>query len=139
METLSLISIYCGGLLSFFMGVFHTQFFKIFKWEKVFNNISAIDKNIFYTLHIALLLLFFGISAVSLTYAEELSSASGLAFGIILINSLFWLWRTFWQIFYFKPDKNSKRLYLHYTLILYFSLLFIAYALPVVLKIISNC
>ena len=138
MESLSLISIYCGGLLSFFMGVFHTQFFKIFKWEKAFNNISVTDKNIFYTLHIALLLLFFGIAAVSLIYAEDLSSASGLAFGINLINSLFWLWRTIWQILYFTPDKKAKLLYLHYILILYFSLLFIAYALPVVLKIISN-
>jgi hypothetical protein len=139
METLSLISIYCGGLLTFFMGIFHTQFFKIFKWEKVFNNISVIDKNIFYTLNIALLLLFFGIASVSLIYAEDLSSASGPALGIILINSLFWLWRTIWQILYFTPDKKSKRLYLHYILILYFSLLFITYTLPVVLKIISNC
>lgn len=106
METLSLISIYCGGLLTFFMGIFHTQFFKIFKWQKVFNNIPEIDKKIFYTLNIALLLLFFGIAFVSLIYAEDLSSASGPALGIILINSLFWLWRTIWQILYFTPDKK---------------------------------
>jgi hypothetical protein len=136
MEILSLISIYCGGVLSLLMGIFHTQFFKLFKWKKELEKISETNKNIIYTIHIALLLLFFGIAVISLLYAKELSLCIGISFCINLMYAVFWLWRTIWQISYFKPDKNSKLLPLHYILIVYFSLLFFTYVLPVILKLV---
>ena len=135
METLSLISIYCGGALTFLMGIFHTRFFKLFKWKKELGKITEANKNIFYTIHIALLLLFFEIAALSLFYAKEVSLGIGISFGINLLCAVFWLWRAIWQILYFKPDKNSKLLPLHYILIVYFSLLCIAYALPDIIKL----
>jgi hypothetical protein len=136
MENLSLISIYCGGVLSLLMGIFHTQYYKLFKWKKEFDKITETNKNILYTIHIALLLLFFGIAVVSLLNAKELSLCVGISFGINLMYAMFWLWRTIWQILYFKPDKNSKLLPLHYILIAYFSLLLFTYLLPIILKLV---
>ena len=137
METVSLISIYCGGVLSLLMGIFHTKFSKLFKWKKEFEKVTETNKNIVYTLNIALLLLFFGIAILSILFAKELSLCEGISFGLTLMYAIFWLWRTIWQILYFKPDKNSKLLPLHFGLIVYFALLFIAYILPVMLKIIK--
>ncbi len=135
METLGLISIYCGGALSLIMGVFHTRFYKLFKWKKEYERITAANKRIFHTIHLALLLLFFGIAALSLFYAKELSLGIGVSFGMNLLCAIFWLWRAIWQIVYFKPDKSSKLLPLHYLLTGYFFLAFIAYAIPDILKL----
>jgi hypothetical protein len=132
MENISLICIYCGGVLSIFMGIFHTQFSRLFKWKREFEKVSDTNRKIIYTVNIALLLLFFGIAVVSLFYAKELSLCSGISFGINLMIAVFWLWRTVWQIFYFKMKKNNP---LHFVLIGYFALLFLSYAFPVMLKV----
>lgn len=132
--SISLVSIYIGGSLSLLMAIFHTQFFKIFRWKIDFRKISETNKKIFYTIHVALFLLFFGVSYISFVYAVPLSNSIGLAFGINLIFSLLWLWRAIWQIIYFKPDKKSKFLIMHFILIIIFFILFISYALPIVLK-----
>jgi len=129
---ISLISIFTGGVLSFLMAVFHTQFFKIFNWKIAFDKISTGNKKVFYTIHIALLLIFLGFSFISFFYANELSSCKGLALGVNIIISLFWLWRTIWQLVYFKPDKNNKFVLMHYILIGIFFLLFISYSIPIV-------
>jgi hypothetical protein len=134
MKTMSLISIYCGGALSLFMGIFHTRFYKLFKWEKEYERVTAANRRIFYTIHVALLLLFFGMAALSLLYARELSLGAGISFGVDLLCAAFWLWRAVWQALYFKPEKSSRLLILHHALTGCFFLLFIAYALPVVMQ-----
>lgn len=125
---LSLISIYLGGVLTILMAIFHSRFFKLFKWDIEYRNITAVNKKIFYTIHLALLFLFFGIGLLTLIYARILSECTGISFGINLIISIFWLWRAVWQIFYFKGKT------LHYVLIIYFFLLFAAYLIPVLIK-----
>ena len=126
----SLISIYSGGVLTIFMAIFHTQFYKLFKWDIDYKSITAINKKIFYTIHLALLLLFFGLGFLTVFYAQELSLCVGISFGINLIISIFWLWRAIWQIIYFTGKI------MHYVLIAYFFLLFIAYLIPIVLKLV---
>jgi hypothetical protein len=66
---------------------------------------------------------------------RELAGVTGLSFGVVLLYSLFWLWRTIWQIFYFKYPEGVKKPALQYILILIFSLLFISYLVPVIMKI----
>jgi len=126
----SLISIYSGGVLTIFMAIFHTQFYKLFKWDTDYKNITAINKKIFYTIHLALLLLFFGLGFLTVFYAQELSLCVGISFGINLIISIFWLWRAIWQIIYF----NGK--IMHYVLIGFFFLLFLTYLIPLVIKLV---
>lgn len=134
------ILIIIGGILSLFIGIFHTRFYKLFTWGIEFEKIGLTNNKIFYTIHIALLLFFFIFSVVSFVYFDELSRGEGVAFGIMLLYSLFWLWRTLWQIFYFKPSNNRrlrKLYYMHYLLIVWFFLLFIVYFIPVVIKLMN--
>jgi hypothetical protein len=126
--TINEISIYTGGILSLFMALFHTQFYRLFKWEKAFDKISRPNSLIIYTVHMALLLIFFLFAALSLFYANEMSRSTGLAFGLNLGYALFWIWRCAWQIFYFQTLKGR----LHYILILYFFLLAVCYIIPVI-------
>ena len=94
-----------------------------------------------YTIHLALLLIFLIFGLISFIYVDELAKCEGLAFGICLGYSLFWLWRSIWQISYFKLPKNvpvsKKGLGIYYSLVTSFTLLFIAYLIPILMKIIA--
>lgn len=129
---ISLISIYFGGFLTLLMAFFHTRFYKLFKWEHDYTSISEINKKIFYTIHLALYLLFFGFSIITILNAEELSKCNGIAFYLNLLLALFWFWRFVWQIIYFKGKI------MHFVLIVYFFLLFISYLIPILIKYFFN-
>lgn len=128
---IQLVSIYTGGILSLLMVIFHVQFPTIFKWKIDFRHASAANKKILYTMHAALFLLFSGYAFVSLVYTRELAASNGLALGINLSYALFWLWRTIWQIAYFKPEKKGRFRTMHAILIIIFFILFISYSLPI--------
>lgn len=130
---LSLVCIYVGGTLSLLMAIFHSRFYKLFKWNIELRKISLANQRILYTVHLALLLLLLVFVLISFAFAEELSECEGLACGISLSYSLFWLWRTGWQIGYFKGKKKGRNKSLHISLIIVFALLFIVYLLPVLL------
>jgi cytochrome b561 len=140
---ISKISVIIGGIFSLLMVIFHTQFYKLFNWKEDFGKISARNQRIFYTIHIALYLFFIIFAILSFVYTDELSQCRGLAFGIMLGYALFWLWRTVWQVIYFKPPKTrkdkdaGKLLFLHYLLIIIFLILFLAYGIPVVISLSS--
>ena len=140
---ISKISVIIGGIFSLLMVIFHTQFYKLFNWQEDFGKVSARNQRIFYTIHIALYLFFIIFAILSFVYIDELSQCSGLSFGVMLGYSLFWLWRTVWQIIYFKSrktrkDKGARKLlFLHYLLIVIFLILFLAYSIPVVIKLSS--
>lgn len=135
MADTALISIYIGGIMTFFMALFHSGFYRIFKWEDEFRRIRELNSNIFYTIHIALLLIFFSFSFLTLIYAEELSSCTGISVAINLLLSLFWIWRTAWQVYYFRPSGKMKHSLLHYILTVYFALLSFSYIVPLILKL----
>ena len=126
----SLISIYTGGILTIGMAIFHTRFYRLFRWNEEYEKLSEVNRRIFYTIHIFLLLIFLVIGILSLIYASTLSQCLGIALGFNLFISLFWLMRIVWQIIYFKGKA------MHYLLIVYFFLLFASYAIPVAIKII---
>ncbi len=137
---ISKICIMIGGILSLLMALFHTKFYKLFNWKKDFEKISNANQKIFYTIHLALLLLFLVFSFISFAYTTELSQCSGLACGITISYSLFWLWRTIWQIIYFRPPKNQKAgkmIFLHYLLIIVFGILFVVYLVPFIFSHLS--
>lgn len=136
--TIAQICIFIGAILSLSMAAFHSRFYRMFYWRRDFRNISQPNKRILYTIHIALLLLFVVFALLSFVYIDELSQPQGLALGITCLYALFWLWRTIWQIAYFRPPKGSdakKMPFIHYFLIAISALLFIAYGIPVALKL----
>jgi hypothetical protein len=127
---IALISIYTGGILTLLVATFHVRFSELFKWKSDFRSVSVLNKKISHTIHLALLLIFYLFGLLSLIYARELSECNGISFGLNLMISAFWLWRTAWQIYYFKGKA------MHYALIAIFSLLFIAYSVPLIFKLI---
>ena len=135
---LSQYCVFTGGLLTILMGMFHTRFYKLFLWHDEFTRISERSQNIVYTIHLALLLMFFGFGAFTLFYYRLLAEAQGISLGILIVLTLFWLWRAVWQVSYFKPSKNRrlrKFLIMHYVLVVWFILLFTAYLIPVMIKL----
>jgi len=127
-----------GGILSLLMVIFHSRFYRLFDWGKEFKNITLRNQRIFYTIHIALMLLFLAFAVLSFIYVDELSQATGLALGVTGVYSVFWLWRAVWQIFYFRlPKKSGVRNmpFLHYVLIAIFILLFIVYLVPIIARV----
>lgn len=133
MET-GLISIYVGGVLTLFLAIFHTRFYKLFQWKKEYQHIALLNKRVFYTVHVALFLLFFLFAFISLVYAQELGRSEGLAFGVDIGFSAFWLWRALWQIYYFPSAKDKRPAPIWYVMLFSFFVLFIAYLIPVLLK-----
>ena len=137
---ISQIFIFTGGLLHLCMGIFHTRFYSMFGWKDVFGKIDKSQQRIFYTIHQALLLLFFLTGILSIIFSGELAKASGSVLPILIAFVLFWLWRGVWQLAYFKIPK-SKRFHQfrkrHYFLTLCFFLLALAYLGPVVFSIVK--
>lgn len=132
-----LICIYSGGVLTLLMAILHTSYYKIFNWKTEFKNISIANARIFYTLHIALLLMFFIIAAISIVYANELSRSTGLANGINILLAAFWIWRLIWQFIYFKKQKGQKSHPIAIVLFAMFLLLAISYSIPFTFKLLN--
>ena len=136
---MSLICIYIGGIMSLLGAIFHTQFYKQLGWEEEFQKVSPLNQRVFYTINVALYLLFFLFGSISIIYAEELSQCNGLAFGLVLLYSLFWLWRLVWQFTYFQSyfrKIGEKIPAIDYVLVVFLIITFLAYFTPVFLKII---
>lgn len=134
---ISLICIYSGGVLTLIMAILHTRYYKIFNWETEFKNISIVHARIFYTLHIALLLMFFIIGSVSIIYVDELSRSMGLANGINILLAAFWVWRLIWQFVYFKKQKGQKSHTIAIVLSAMFLLLAISYSTPFIAQLLN--
>ena len=83
-------AIVVGGILSLLMGVFHLRFYALFGWHREFEALSARSRRIVFTIHLGLLLLFFGLGALTLTFSDALAGASGLARGVDLVLAAFW-------------------------------------------------
>ncbi|MEN6348737.1 MAG: hypothetical protein ABFD08_04975 [Syntrophomonas sp.] len=128
-------SVIFGGILTFLMFVFHTRFYKMFGWQQELSNLTLANQRILYTIHIALLILFLAFSLISLIFYRELSQPVGLAAGMLFVISAFWIWRTVWQVFYFKvPPGTPSVPVMNYALIAVFALLAAAYILPLILQ-----
>jgi len=127
---MALISIYIGGILTLLMALIHTRYYKLFRWKAEFRRISELSSRVFYTIHLALLLVFFVLGILTLAYAEFLSKCEGMALGFNLLVALLWLWRAIWQIFYFKSKE-----FIHFLFMIHFALTSIAYLIPVLIKL----
>jgi hypothetical protein len=122
-----------GGVLSLVMVWFHRGFYTLFGWRREFEKISPLNAKILYTIHVALLLLLLAFGLLSLLYFKELARAEGLAGGVTLSYSLFWFWRTMWQVVYFRPPRSNagKRPVMHYVLSVLFATLCVLYFVPI--------
>lgn len=78
---------------------------QMLEWDTALQNVPPLIRQMFWTYagYILGLNLFFGV--VSILYAGELLSGSGLAMALTLLIALYWLARLFIQFFYF--DKRN--------------------------------
>ncbi len=138
---LTQISILAGGVLTLLLTVFHIRFPKVFRWDLSLRRVDPATKKILFTIHIALYLLFIVFGLLSLAYSMELGRCEGVAGAMVALYALFWLWRMLWQVFYFRfkqgEEPAKKRPALGYMMIALFFLLFVAYALPVLIKMLT--
>jgi hypothetical protein len=125
-----------GGIsLIIFLG--HTPFYRILRWKRDLAGISPLNARILMPIHIATTILLFSPGVLTIRYSSQLSQPTEIASAICFTLSLFWGWRLNWQIIYFKPSKiphDNKLLFLHYSLIVMFSVLVIAYAAPLIAR-----
>jgi len=126
------MSIYIGGTLTILMALAHTRFYKMFKWHKDFARITELNSSIFYSIHVALYLLFFALGLITLFYAEELSHSTGLAEGVNVFLAFFWLWRFIWQVIYFRKDGKMVISLPGIAFLIAFFLLFLSYFIPLI-------
>jgi len=131
--TINEIFILLGGTLTLLMALFHTRFYTLFSWGADFKKMTEQNRRIIYTIHIALLLLFFALGAISLFSYQELARAQKFTQIFLLATALFWFWRAVWQLFYFKPSRNrkmKKMIWMHYILTIWFFTLCLLYLIP---------
>ncbi len=133
-------SIVAGGILMLVVGIAHLFFYRIFGWREAFPRVRVLDAKVFYTLHVALMLLGLVLAYVSLRYPEELSRGAGLGGTLAALLAAFWLWRLAWQVVYFRPRRLQLRLrwvVLHYGWIALFALLAVAYSAPIAARLLG--
>jgi len=131
---LSKICIIIGGILTLLLAIFHSRFYALFNWKDEFKNVSKPNQRIFFTINMALVILFSLFSIFTFVYSTELAQPHAIGIGILIIFSIFWGWRTIWQIFYFRIPKEinflDKRLFMHYIMIFVYSILTLCYCIP---------
>ncbi len=127
-------SIVVGGILMLVVGIAHMFFYRIFDWREAFAKVRVLDAKVFYTLHVALMLLGLVLAYVSLRYSDEISRGAGLGGTICALLAAFWLWRLAWQVVYFRPRRlqvGGRWVMFHYGWIVLFVMLTVAYSGPI--------
>jgi hypothetical protein len=133
-------SIVTGGILMLVVGVAHLFFHRIFTWRDAFARVRALDAKVFYTLHVALILLAAVLGFVSVRHSDELSRGAGLGGTITALLAAFWLWRLAWQVVYFRPRRlnlGGKWVMFHYGWVGLFAMLTVAYSIPIAARLLG--
>lgn len=126
-----------GGILSLVMAVLHLRLPTLLRWPESLTDLSAGHGRIIATLNAALTLLFLIFGIITLVYAGELATATGLAGGLTIALAIFWLWRLVWQLGVFSPRSEDSLMsgITFFWLVGCFALLTVCYALPVILRL----
>ena len=127
------VAIKIGGILSALVGIGHCIFYRGFGWREDFEKIRLLTAQVLYTIHLFLIPMFFFFAYASLFHTSELAGGSPLGIAVSTFYALFWFFRLFWQLVYFKPAQITgfeKLLPLHYFLMVCFVVLTAAYAVP---------
>ncbi|MCF6279420.1 MAG: hypothetical protein L3J14_03650 [Flavobacteriaceae bacterium] len=99
METTTII--YICGFYNILLAIFHTLFWKIFKWNETLDKGTKATKIITQIMNIQLIYLFLFMAFIYLFYAEELLK-SKIGNAILIGYAGFWIVRFFQQFIFLK-------------------------------------
>ena len=117
----------CAGY-SIFFALFHSGFWKMFKWKDDLKNLHTDNKAVMQTLNVHLIYYLLFVAFICIAFpAELMSTAMGNAF--LLGSSAFWLLRIVNQFIFFKANKVSMAI----ILTVFFTIGAVLFALPVFL------
>ncbi len=97
--------IYCCGIYSLALAVFHILFWKIFDWENNLEKLSVANRAIIQILNSRLIYFFLFIAFLCFAYPLELT---GTTLGKVILAgiSIFWLGRTVEQFIFLKNHNR---------------------------------
>jgi hypothetical protein len=126
-----------GGILSLVIAVLHLRLPTLLRWPETFTDLPSGQGRIIATLNAALTLFFLIFGIITLVYAGELATATGLAGGFTIALAVFWFWRLVWQLSVFSPRSEDSLMsgITFFWLVGCFVLLTVCYALPTILRL----
>ncbi len=95
-ETIILI----GGFYNIALIIFHSLFWKIFKWKKDLQRITVVNGNILQILNLSLTFVFIIFAYLSILYTQELISTD-LGKLILRLIAFFYFFRALQQVYFF--------------------------------------
>jgi len=90
-----------GGIYSFGFVIFHLMFWRIFNWGNDLRSLSFLNRAIMQVVNLSLTFAFVIFGYISLLHSKELLESS-LGHSLLILISLFWLFRAIEQIVFFK-------------------------------------
>ena len=120
--------IFLCGLYALGFAIFHTQFWKLFKWKEELAKLSSINRAIMQILNLRMIYFFVFVAAACFIFPNELATTSFGHFFLIGI-SLFCLGRAIEQFVFVKTDHPMAHL-----LTYLFVIGTILYAIPVLMQ-----
>ena len=105
MEKWGIFFIYCAGVYSLSLAVFHILFWKIpmFNWKEELDKLSPVNKGVMQVLNLCLVVLFILIGFICFIHTGELLNTS-LGRTLLAGLSMFWLLRFICQFVFWKNN-----------------------------------
>ena len=120
------ILIKAGGVYCVVLVIFHLFFRKIFNWDGELIKLNRLNRALIPVLNLSLTFAFIVFAYVSFVHTEELLTTP-LGRSLLLLISLFWLFRAIQQIVFFKLEHR-----LSWAFFVYFLTGSVLYGLPLV-------
>jgi hypothetical protein len=121
------VILFLCGVYNLGFALFHTLFWKLFKWDSELKKISFVNRGVMQILNIQITFYFLFLAILCFIFPTEMVSTS-LGKFFLGGTSLFWLIRTFQQFVFFKTNNLKIN-----TLTITFIIGALLFALPIIL------
>ena len=100
MDEAIFILVIIGGIFNLGFAIYHSTFWKVFRWKQELAKISRLNRNVVQIINLCLTYILLAMAFISFVYTRDLINTS---FGniILLIIFLFWFLRMIEQVLYF--------------------------------------
>ncbi|VAW66990.1 hypothetical protein MNBD_GAMMA09-1451 [hydrothermal vent metagenome] len=99
--------IIAGGIYHIILIIFHTLFWRIFRWPETISSLNYVNKSIIQVLNISITFIFFIFSYISFVHTQELLNTS-LGHSLLWLISALWLFRAGQQIYFYGLKHRAS-------------------------------